>query len=604
MCDLAPVKITSPQARSSRWTLDPNRLRGNAISRSATVRRMKFRFTNTTAVRLCPGAGVLPLLLLCCVAAWPQVVLPGTVSSAPTPEIPNDSLGRTTPRGTVFGFLVASQKKDYEMAAKYLNTNLRSKAAAHLAEQLSVVLDRRLPARLNQLSDKPEGSLSDPLNPDRDLVGTIPSSKGEVQISVERVVRGKSSPVWLFSSQTLGSIPDLYEEIDVAPVDEVLPEFLVTTRILRIQLFEWVAIFLGLPLLYVLVSLLNRVLSSLVGRVQRRLKNNPDMINPEILHKPTRLLLIAVIINLVRSRIGLSLLARQFWSGVATVIAVAAIVWILILLTGRGEAYVNRRLRSRNLAGTASVLRLANRIIAVSLIFGGILAILYYFGFSPTAALAGLGVGGIAVALAAQKTLENVIGGVSLILDQAVRVGDVLKVGDTVGQVEEVGLRSTRIRTVDRTIVTIPNGQIASMSLETLSPRDKFWFHPLISLRYDATAAQIQSVVDNVRILLIDHPSLERSSVRVRFLGFGASSLDVDIFAYIYAIDWNHFLEIQEQLLLSIMGIVQQTGAQRALPSRIMYFAEHPAPSAAVQDMPSPAARRPGAKHDVARVAK
>jgi MscS family membrane protein len=565
---------------------------------------MKFRFTRTTAVRLCRGAVVLPLLLLWCVAVWPQVVVPGTAAPAPAPEIPNDSLGRTTPRGTVFGFLAASQKKDYNIAAKYLNTNLRSKAAAHLAEQLSVVLDRRLPARLNQLSDKPEGSRSDPLNPDRDLVGTIASSKGEVQISVDRVIQGKSGPVWLFSSQTLESIPDLYEEIDVAPVDEVLPEFLVTTRILGVQLFEWVAIFLGLPLLYILASLLNRALSSLIGCVRRRRKNNPDLINPEILHKPTRLLLIAVTINLVRSRIGLSLLARQFWSGVATIMAVAAIVWILILLTGRGEAYVNRRLRNRNLAATASVIRLASRVVDLSLVFGGILFIFYYFGFSPTAALAGLGVGGIAVALAAQKTLENVIGGVSLILDQAVRVGDVLKVGDTVGQVEEVGLRSTRIRTLDRTILTIPNGQIASMSLETLSLRDKFWFHPLISLSYDATAAQIRSVVDNVRILLTDHPSLERSSVRVRFLGFGASSLDIDIFAYIYATDWNHFLEIQERLLLSIMAIVQQAGVQRALPSRIMYFADHSDSSVAALDMPATAARRIRLHDDVSGEAK
>jgi MscS family membrane protein len=565
---------------------------------------MKPRLTKIVG-HLQLGTALLLLLLLSGMAVWPQVVVPGTVTSPAQPEIPSDSLGRTTPRGAVFGFLSASQKKEYEVAAKYLNTNLRGKAAERLAEQLSVVLDRRLPARLNQLSDKPEGSLADPLNPDRDLVGTIESSKGGVQIFVERIVRGKSPPVWLFSSQTLESIPDLYEEIDVAPVDEVLPGFLVTTRILGVQLFEWVAIFLGLPLLYLVTSLLNGLLGSLVGGMLRHFKNNPHLVNPEVLHQPTRLLLIAVTVNWSRSRIGLSLLARQFWSGVATVLAVAAFVWILILLTARCEAYANRRLRSRNLAGTASVLRLVTRVIDLSLIFGGILAILYYFGFSPTAALAGLGVGGIAVALAAQKTLENVIGGVSLILDQAVRVGDVLKVADTVGQVEEVGLRSTRIRTVDRTIVSIPNGQIAGMSLETLSLRDKFWFHPLISLRYDSTLAQIQSVVDSIRILLTQHPLIERSSVRVRFLGFGASSLDLDIFAYVYASDWNRFLEIQEELLFSIIGIVQQSGAQIAIPSRILHFADHAGTSGTtVSDTLASPARCDVPSHDILGSAK
>ncbi|HXW90730.1 MAG TPA: mechanosensitive ion channel domain-containing protein [Terriglobales bacterium] len=517
------------------------------------------------------GAGTLLLLLQCCLGAWPEVVVPGATAPPPQLEAPNDPLGRTTPHGTVLGFLTASQKKKYAIAAEYLNTDLRGKAAEHLAEQLSVVLDRRLPARLNQLSDKPEGSLRDPLNPDRDLVGTIASSKGDVEIMVEREVRGKSGPVWLFSSKTLESIPNLYKEIDVTAADEVLPGFLVTTRVLGIQLFEWAALFLGLPLLYLVTVLLNRVLSGLIGRLRRHWKSNPDLINPEILHKPTRLLLIALTINWIRPRVGLSLLARQFWSSMATVTAVAAIVWILILLTGRGEEYVNQLLRIRNLTGTASVLRLARRVIDLLFVFGGVLGVLYYFGFSPTAALAGLGVGGIAVALAAQKTLENVIGGVSLIADQVVRVGDTLKVGDIVGQVEEVGLRSARIRTADRTVVSIPNGQIAGMSLETLSLRDKFWFHPPLSLHYESTVAQIQAVVNDVRVLLVAQSCTERNSVRVRLLGFDSSSFDVDIFAYIYARDWNHFLEIQEGFLISILEIIQQAGTHIALPSRNVY---------------------------------
>jgi MscS family membrane protein len=511
------------------------------------------------------------MVLLSCLAAWPQIAIAGTNPSPVQPDVPKDSLGRTTPRGTVLGFLAEARKGEYQVAAEYLNTKLRGKAAAVLAYKLSVVLDRRLPARLNQLSDKPEGSLSDSLSPDNDLVGIIPTDKGSLPIIVERIDREKSGLVWLFSTKTLESIPEVYEEIDIVSVEDVLPGFLVTTRILGIQLFEWVALFLGLPLLYFFTVLLNRLLSLLVGRVQRRLKNNPSLINPEVLHKPTRLLLIALTINWLRPRVGLSLLARQFWSSTSTVIAVAAIIWILILLTSRGEQYVHERLRRRNLSGTASVLRLTRRVIDLSLIFAGVLVIVYHFGFSPTAALAGLGVGGIAVALAAQKTLENVIGGVSLIVDQVVKAGDTLKVGEVVGQVDEVGLRSTRIRTLDRTVVSIPNGQMATMNLETLSERDKFWFHPSIGLCYGTSAEQIQQVLNNVRTLLSEHTSLERSSVRVRFLGFGSSSLDVDIFAYVYASDWNRFLETQEGLLFSIMSIVEQSGAQIALPSQVMY---------------------------------
>jgi len=506
--------------------------------------------------RLRLGSCIVSVVLLSCFPARPQVALPGTNPPASQPEVPKDSLGRTTPRGTVLGFLAEARKGEYQAAAEYLNTRLHGKAAAVLAYKLSIVLDRRLPARLNQLSDKPEGSLSGSVSPDNDLVGMVPTDEGSLPILVERIDRGKSGLLWLFSTKTLESIPEVYEEIDVVSVEDVLPGFLVTTRILGIQLFEWVALFLGLPLLYFFTVLLNRLLSLLVGRVRRRLKNNPNLINPEVLHRPTRLLLIALTINWLRSRVGLSLLARQFWSITSMVMAVIAIVWILILLTSWGEKYVHERLRRRNLSGTASVLRLSRRVIDLSLIFAGVLVIVYYFGFSPTAALAGLGVGGIAVALAAQKTLENVIGGVSLIVDQVVKVGDTLKVGEVVGEVDEVGLRSTRIRTLDRTVVSIPNGQMATMNLETLSVRDKFWFHPLIGICYGTSAEQIRDILNDIRTLLTEHPSLEHSSVRVRFLRFGVSSLDVDIFAYIYAGDWNRFLEIQEKLLFSIMGIV------------------------------------------------
>jgi MscS family membrane protein len=184
-------------------------------------------------------------------------------------------------------------------------------------------------------------------------------------------------------------------------------------------------------------------------------------------------------------------------------------------------------------------------------------------------------VGGIAVALAAQKTLENVIAGISLIADQAVHVGDTLKVGDVVGTVEEVGLRSTRIRTTDRSVLCVPNSQIANMSLETLSARDRFWFHPIVSLRYETTPLQMRSVTADIYKLLAGHPSLDSSSARVRFVRLGASSLDVEIFAYLFARDWNHFLEIQEDLLLRVMEIIEHAGAEIAFPSQTMYLAKH-----------------------------
>jgi MscS family membrane protein len=484
------------------------------------------------------------------------------------------------------GFLSAARKGNAQIAALYLNTPLRGTSAETLARQLAVVLDRRLPAKLNELSDKPEGSLPDQVSPDEDIIGTISTANGDLDILLERVDRGKAGRVWLFSKKTLDAIPSVFQDLNTPAVENFLPEFLVKTRLATIPLFQWLAVFVGLPFLYFLTGLLSRGLGLGIRAVRSRLGRDAGIPNIQILPPPIRLLLIALIIQWLLSTVGLSLLARQFWSTTAVVITILACVWLLILINGWAERYVLDRLRNRALSGSAAVLRLTRRLVDALVLFAGLLFTLHYFGVNPTAAFAGLGVGGIAVALAAQKTLENVVGGISLIADQVVRVGDTLKLGETVGTVESVGLRSTRIRTVDRTLVSIPNGQIASMSLETLSARDKFWFHPVVGLRYETAPAQIRAVVTRIRTLLADQPSVDSTSVRVRLLRFGAFSLDVDIFAYVKARDWDLFLQVQEELLLRIMEIVQQEGAEIAFPSQTMYLATDSAEKAVRSNAP------------------
>jgi MscS family membrane protein len=520
------------------------------------------------------GACLLSLGLLLCLPAQAQLAVPAPTPATAQPEIPKDSLGRTTPRGTVLGFLSAARNGNDELAVRYLNTRLHGKAAAVLSNQLFTVLDRRLPARLAQLSDKPEGSLSNLLNPDKELVGTISSTdNGNLDITLERVDRGNSGPVWLFSSETLESIPDLYEESSAVSVDNVLPAFLVNTRFAGVALFEWLAVFVGMPLFYFLTVLLNRLLSSLMGLLRRRLYKKPDLPNPEFLPVPVRLLLLSVVIHWMVSAVSLPLLARQFWLSTASVIIIAACVWLLVLFNGWGERYLHRFFRSRDISGTTSMLRLARRLGDLLAVFGGFVAILYTVGVNPTAELAGIGVGGIAVALAAQKTLENVIGGISIIFDRALRVGDTIKVGNTQGTVDDIGLRSTRIRTLDRTLVSVPNGQIASMTLEDISSRDKFWFHPILALSYGTTSPQMQTVLHDIRGVLGESQYLEADSIRVRFLRFGPSSLEVEVSAYVLAGDWNQFLEIREGLLLRILESIESIGVQIASPLQVMMAA-------------------------------
>ena len=525
------------------------------------------------ALKPLEGAVIVVVMLVFSPAASPQTAAPKPAPAEVTPEPSKDVLGRTTPRGAVLGFLSAAHKGNPQIAALYLNTPLRGSDAQAVALQLAAVLDHRLPARLNQLSDQPEGAVPDPLRPDEDVVGTISTSNGNLDILLERVDRGKLGKVWLFSRKTLIFIPDVFQELSTPPVEKVLPEFLIKTHLAGIPLFEWVAVFAGIPFLFLVTGILGRLVGLGVGACRRYLLRNSSLQNPRVLPAPIRLLLLALTIYWLLSKVGLPLLARQFWSTTCLIIVITGCTWLLMLLSNWGERYIIGR-RS-NMSGSAAVLRLIRRVVNTLLFFAGLLVALHHFGINPTAALAGLGVGGIAVALAAQKTLENVIAGISLIADRVVHVGDVLKLGEISGTVEDVGLRSTRIRTLDRTVVSVPNGQIATMSLETLSARDKFWFHPLVGLRYETTHFQIRSIVTGIRELLAAHSSLDSQSVRVNFLRLNAFSLDVDIFAYVFARDWADFLQIQEELLLSVMDIVQQAGAEIALPSQTTYLAAH-----------------------------
>jgi MscS family membrane protein len=151
-------------------------------------------------------------------------------------------------------------------------------------------------------------------------------------------------------------------------------------------------------------------------------------------------------------------------------------------------------------------------------------------------------------------------------------VGDVCQIGQYTGEVVDVGLRSMQLRTVKRTVVYVPNGTLATMEVENLTRRDKFLFNPIVGLRYETTLEQLQRVTTDIKASLMTDVRVENSTLRVRFVRFGAYSLDVEVFAYVKAADYPEFLAVQEELLMRIMGIVKYAGTGFAFPSQTMYM--------------------------------
>ena len=221
----------------------------------------------------------------------------------------------------------------------------------------------------------------------------------------------------------------------------------------------------------------------------------------------------------------------------------------------------------------ASLIRIFTRLLGLVLAIALLVAGSNMLGLHAYGIIAGLGVGGLAIALAAQPNIENLIGGLSLFADRPVRVGDFCKYGDDVGTIEAIGIRSTRIRGIDRTLTTIPNGVLSKMPVVNFTLRDRMLLKTVISLRYETTPEQLRHVVAKLRELLLAHPMVTPEPSRVRFAGFDKSSLNVEVFAYIGTKDWNEFLEVQEDIYLRMIDVIAASGTGFALPSQTLYFA-------------------------------
>jgi MscS family membrane protein len=240
-------------------------------------------------------------------------------------------------------------------------------------------------------------------------------------------------------------------------------------------------------------------------------------------------------------------------------------------------------------ASTRSLLPLGAKVGKVFVVVLAVMAFLSELGYAVTSLIAGLGIGGVAVALGAQKTLENLFGAFSIGADQPFLQGDTVRVGDVIGTVEAVGLRSTRIRTQERTLVTIPNGKLADQQIESLAARDRLLLNSPLRLVYGTSAAQLRAILQGVEAALREQPKLYPDGVTVRFVGWSESSLNVEVTAWFATTDWNEFLGIRQELLLRFMEIVERAGSAFAFPTRTVHLQQPDQPRSAVLAPPQPA---------------
>ncbi|HSA78909.1 MAG TPA: mechanosensitive ion channel family protein [Nitrospirota bacterium] len=509
-------------------------------------------------------------------AAPIPVSVAGPADKSTEPQtLSEDPLGRSTPYGTVIGFLTAAEQEDYQRASEYLESKMSGKKKGELARLLKIVLDRGLKISKDTVSRKPEGNLDDGLSSKLEKVGTAEYEGESLDILLHRIDQKAATPIWLFSSETLLGIPDAAEQLNPPLVERIFPKKFWGTRIAFLPLPHWIFILLILPLLLVFSWLLARVLIRIVRPLVLRRLNNLTESDAAWLTIPITLLIFALLLRIL-SPLSAYLYLRIFWFGAGTVLMIMALTWLLVRMVKLARRLQIARLRQIQLLNKIILTEIVTWFVQGVLIVAGLLLILKQLGFELTTAVAGLSIGGIAIAFAAQKTIENLFGTVMVITDQPIRVGDFCLAGNIEGTVESIGLRSTRIRTLNRTLVTIPNGQFSAMSIENLAHRDKFLFRHKFGLRYETTAEQLQHVLEEIRKMLSEYPGVEPKTHRTRFVRFGDFSLDIDVLAYVLTTDWEGFLAAQEDLLIRLMSIIETSGTSFAFPSQTMYITNDP----------------------------
>ena len=525
-------------------------------------------------------ASMLVALLSTGGSAWAQAKVVAPAASVEPVEEAADS-----PRSSMRRFFDLCERSRYQEASIYLDLPRGSeKRATELASKLHAVLSQRLLVDVESLSARAEGRQTDGLPAGTEELGKITDAKGR-PVPV-RIVRHESrsaedEPRWVFSQTTVSAVPALYGSLRDSWIRERLPPSLLTPGPMALYYWQWLA----LPLLAVLCIAAGRLLTFLSGILAKRLLASRPWSARLLsgLKAPVRLGWAIALFAIAIPFLALTLRAEDLLARGLSALAYLVFFWALLRAVAvfGDEIAQAEWARSRPSARSLSAVGVSlGKVIVAAL---ALMVALSELGYPVTSVIAGLGIGGVALALAAQKTVENLFGSISILADQPFRVGDTIRVDGIEGTVERIGLRSTRLRTADRTMIIFANGKLADMRIESLGPRDRMRFATKLQLARSSSMAHVRSVVFELKDKLASTPLVRKEDIFVRLSAIGEASWDIEIAAPIDTLDANEFARIREELLIAAVDIVEKAGADLAVPVRQLVA---PRPGA---DGPTPA---------------
>ena len=467
----------------------------------------------------------------------------------------------------------AADRNDTEGAGEYLDMrylpeDLKGWNKAQLMGALRVVWTQQNLVDITELSDKPEGKLDDNLPEYRDLLGVIVKVDGEqVPIYLQRIPDGAGGKTWKISNASVARVPELWKDLGYGPIAVWLQRHLPSGRVFGLDSWQIIA---GIVFLF-LSWFATRLLS--IG-ILKLVQLFPHSFGSEIesfCRGPLRLFLFLLLFRLLMDELALSLTARVYLN--SSGLDYIAITILLLGLISLVRDYNIRRLAKADNRHYVALLKPFTTIVkffAVTLV-----ALIWAnrAGYNMSAILAGLGVGSLAVALAAQKTLENVIGAITLYTARPVNPGDLCRFGDVVGIVEEIGLRSTMIRTLNRTMLAVPNSVFSSVEVENFSHRDRIRYFRHLELQM-ATADQLRVILARLRELFLSHDEVIQDTVSIRLEKIEAATAVIRIDSSIGTTEYPHYLAAAEDLNLRTIELVHEAGAVFSGPGQVLQVRE------------------------------
>ncbi|MBN1826485.1 MAG: mechanosensitive ion channel family protein [Candidatus Eisenbacteria bacterium] len=263
---------------------------------------------------------------------------------------------------------------------------------------------------------------------------------------------------------------------------------------------------------------------------------------------------------------------QRFLRVLIIVLITLDVTWLFIRLTDVLTLFLAKMTQKTESTLDDQLVPLIRKTVKVVFAILAFVVVVQNLGYQVTGLLAGLGIGGLAFALAAQTTLSNLFGSVTIILDRPFRVGELVSGDGFLGVIEEIGLRSTRVRTLDKTMVTVPNAKLADMTVDNLTQRSRRRVRFTLGVTYETDADRMERALERIRAVLEAREDAEPGSIVVRFAGFGDSSLDILVQFLSIRTDWAEYLTVRQEVNLAIMRELEALGLEVAFPTRTVYF--------------------------------